>query len=119
MATLHPASEATTAQPPGGAGGVRQGAPERVLTMCHRQLAASGKRCRWMPSTGTRWCKPRPGRAARAGLGPAQPPAGHARLTHADVAQGLTLLGLVAIIDPPRDEAIRAVAECQQPVSAW
>ncbi len=30
-----------------------------------------------------------------------------------DVEDGLTLLGLLGLIDPPRDEAIAAVAECQ------
>ncbi len=30
-----------------------------------------------------------------------------------DVESGLTLLGLVGLIDPPREEAIAAVAECQ------
>jgi magnesium-transporting ATPase (P-type) len=34
-------------------------------------------------------------------------------LTFADVEGGLTLLGLVGLIDPPREEAIAAVAECR------
>jgi magnesium-transporting ATPase (P-type) len=37
----------------------------------------------------------------------------HTSLTHDDVAGGLTLLGLQGMIDPPRAEAIRAVANCQ------
>ena len=36
------------------------------------------------------------------------------RLTHADVAGGLTFLGLQAMIDPPRAEAISAVRQCQR-----
>jgi high-affinity K+ transport system ATPase subunit B len=35
-------------------------------------------------------------------------------LQHADVESGLTLLGIVGIIDPPRTEAIQAVEHCQQ-----
>jgi Ca2+-transporting ATPase len=34
-------------------------------------------------------------------------------LAHADIATGLTFLGLQGIIDPPRDEAIAAVRACQ------
>ena len=116
MATLHPASEVATAQPgPAALEVFVKGAPERVLTMCHRQLAASGQE---VPLDAVHWndvvqAQARQGRRVLA-LARRSLPAGHARLTHADVAQGLTLLGLVAIIDPPRDEAIRAVAECQQ-----
>ncbi len=38
---------------------------------------------------------------------------GHSELSFDDVEGGLTLLGLVGLIDPPREEAIAAVAECQ------
>ncbi len=41
-------------------------------------------------------------------------PAGHDRLTLDDVAGSFTLLGLQGMIDPPRAEAIRAVADCQK-----
>ena len=90
-----------------------KGAPERVLAMCSHQLGASGQD---VPLDAIHWqevvqTQARQGRRVLA-LARRSLPAGHARLTHADVAQGLTLLGLVAIIDPPRDEAIRAVAEC-------
>jgi len=40
-------------------------------------------------------------------------PAGTARLAHDDVAGGLLFLGLQAMLDPPRPEAILAVATCQ------
>jgi cation-transporting ATPase F len=40
-------------------------------------------------------------------------PRDHADLTHPDVAASLTLLGLQGMIDPPREEAIIAVRECQ------
>jgi Ca2+-transporting ATPase len=39
-------------------------------------------------------------------------PGGTERLTHADVAGGLTFLGLQGMIDPPRPEAIEAVRAC-------
>ena len=35
------------------------------------------------------------------------------RLKHADVEQGLEFLGIVGFIDPPREEATHAVAECR------
>jgi cation-transporting P-type ATPase F len=41
-------------------------------------------------------------------------PRKHTRLTRADVAGGLTFLGLQAMMDPPRAEAIAAVRQCQR-----
>ena len=39
--------------------------------------------------------------------------AAHRELTFADLETGLTLLGIVGMIDPPRAEAIQAVSQCQ------
>ncbi len=41
-------------------------------------------------------------------------PAGQERVTHADVSGGLVFLGLQAMIDPPRAEAIAAIRVSQQ-----
>ena len=38
----------------------------------------------------------------------------HAKLEHAHVSEGLTFLGLQAMMDPPRPEAIASVRECQR-----
>lgn len=40
-------------------------------------------------------------------------PADHAALHHDDLAEGLVFIGLQAMIDPPRPEALRAVQACQ------
>ncbi len=90
-----------------------KGAPERVIELCARQRNndADGaidpaywhRRIDQMASEGQRV------------LAIAVKPTGrdHRQLTFGDVAGGLTLLGLVGLIDPPREEAIAAVAECQ------
>lgn len=38
----------------------------------------------------------------------------HAKLEHSHVAEGLTFLGLQGMMDPPRPEAVAAIARCQQ-----
>jgi magnesium-transporting ATPase (P-type) len=105
MATLHRSAGGTVA--------MVKGAPERLLAMCNKQLGAAGVE----PLESAHWqaeveAQARAGRRVLA-LARRDLPATHARLEHADVATGLTLLGLVGIIDPPRDEAIRAVAQCR------
>ncbi|WP_296934304.1 HAD-IC family P-type ATPase [uncultured Marinobacter sp.] len=90
-----------------------KGAPERILDMCVGEVAESGearelRRDFWeqviteMASDGLRV------------LALARKPAerGTSELAIEDLEQGAELLGLVGLLDPPRQEAIRAIAEC-------
>jgi magnesium-transporting ATPase (P-type) len=90
-----------------------KGAPERIVAMCELQLTAAGAAepldsAYWRSRTdaiaaegqrvlalATRAVKPR-----------------HSVLDHEDVDRSLVLVGMVGLIDPPRPEAIAAVAEC-------
>ena len=90
-----------------------KGAPERVIEMCVRQRGVDGDapidadywhdRIEHMTSQGQRV------------LAVAFKPSDHRQreLEFDDVESGLTLLGLFGLIDPPREEAVAAVAECQ------
>jgi magnesium-transporting ATPase (P-type) len=87
-----------------------KGAPERVLDLC--QQDASGQ-----PLDVAAW-EARMDAAARDGqrvlaLARCDTPASTTALSMDDITQRFTLLGLVGLIDPPREEAIAAVAECQ------
>ncbi len=91
-----------------------KGAPERVLQMCHLQR----KRGEDVPLDHGYW---ETVMAQMAGQGQRllaiafRPVTTELRsLTFDDVEDGLTLLGMVGIIDPPREEAIDAVARCQR-----
>lgn len=107
MASLH-------RHPHGGAILFVKGAPERVIEMCDRESRASGE-----PILDGAWWLEQAAAAARDGqriLAVAtkrlpDPPS--APLTFADVENGLTMLGLLGLIDPPRDEALMAVRDCQ------
>ncbi len=87
-----------------------KGAPERVLAMCHAQqdeerldLAFWQQQVFKLASKGQRVL-------ALARLDFAE----HRQaLDFKDVQQGLTLIGLVAMMDPPRDDAVAAVKSCQ------
>jgi len=108
MATLHPDGADSNAPL-----ALVKGAPERVLAMCVNQLGADGAT---EPLDAAHWqtaieAQARAGRRVLALARRALPP-GTEELDHRDVAQGLTLLGLVGIIDPPRAQAIEAVAQC-------
>jgi magnesium-transporting ATPase (P-type) len=91
------------------------GAVERVLERCTFALDRTGER---IPVDREAVHAAMSGMAARGlrVLACARRPveASHANLEHDHVAAGLTFLGLVGMIDPPRPEAIAAVRNCQQ-----
>ena len=90
-----------------------KGAPERIIEMCAQQQGINGdepiERCYW------RDCIERMASQGKRVLAVAYKPTSiqHRELRFSDVEDGLTLLGLLGLIDPPREEAIAAVAECQ------
>jgi len=90
-----------------------KGAPERMLTMCENQRGADGVT---EPLDTAYWNGQAESIAAlgqRVLAFAVKPvPPKHTVLEHADVEGSLTLLGMVGMIDPPRAEAIMAVAEC-------
>ncbi|MFJ1513546.1 cation-translocating P-type ATPase [Cellulosimicrobium funkei] len=91
-----------------------KGAPDRVLDRCATQVGPDGApepldRAFWDAQIDTLG-----GQGLRV-LAAARRPAadGTTDLDVADVADGLELCGLVGIVDPPRPEAIEAIAECR------
>ncbi|MFO1420951.1 MAG: cation-transporting P-type ATPase [Candidatus Competibacteraceae bacterium] len=91
-----------------------KGAPERVLAMCARELGDAGPQ----PLRPGYW-RDRIEELATLGqrvLAVAFRATAETRgeLTFEDVEEGLILLGLLGISDPPREEAIRAVRQTQQ-----
>ncbi len=104
MATLHHDHER------GAARIFLKGAPERVLERCDRDAAGA-------PLDLQPWHE-RVEAAARLGqrvlaLAVREVPAGVTSVSMADLAGGFELLGLAAMIDPPRPESIDSVARCR------
>jgi len=88
-----------------------KGAPERVLSLCASDTAGG-------PLDSAAW-QARMDEAASQGqrvlaLAECDLPAGTVTLTMRDITARFTLLGLVGLMDPPRAEAVSAVAECQR-----
>jgi magnesium-transporting ATPase (P-type) len=90
------------------------GAPERVLDMCHKQLTADGEkdldRAFWEEKMET---------VAAQGqrlLGAAynKTDSNRKELEKDDLEKRKVFLGIIGIIDPPRDEAIEAIKECKE-----
>lgn len=106
MATLHHSHE-------GRAFIYLKGAPEQVLELCQDVMAAEEH----IPLDTAYWHQQIEELAAQGQrvLAVATRPAreGQSELEFSDLEQGLSLLGLYGIIDPPREEAITAVADCQ------
>jgi magnesium-transporting ATPase (P-type) len=107
MASLHKT-------PDGGRVIFLKGAPERVLSMCSAQRASNGDDELMDREF---WSGQEDDLASR---GQRVLAIASKRLDHdadtlvVEELEGFTLLGLVGIIDPPREEAIRAIEKCQE-----
>ncbi len=107
MATLHHGHDGTAFV-------CVKGAPEHVLDMCESQLSHAGK----APLDNAYWLLAID-RLAREGyrvlaIASKPMPLETRELEFANVGDDLTLEGLIGLIDPPREEAITAVAECKK-----
>lgn len=92
-----------------------KGAPERLLHMCVAEEAPDGD---WRPLDPDLWNRRMEQLASRGGrvlaLAARRLEPGRSSLHFADVESGLVLLGLVSLVDPPRPDAILAVARCRE-----
>ena len=90
-----------------------KGAPEQVLGMCRDQRESDGSLA---PCDSTYWHDQAERIAAQGqrvlAIAKKALPPGNGVLKFADVERNLTLLALVGMIDPPREEAVSAVVEC-------
>ena len=90
-----------------------KGAPERILEMCANQRGANGAE---EPLDAAYWHRQAESIASLGqrvlAFAVKTVTLQHQVLAHADVEGSLTLIGMVGMIDPPRAEAIAAVAEC-------
>lgn len=92
-----------------------KGAPEHVMELCEQQFSGTDtaqtidreywhQQAERITSQGLR--------ALAIAIKPSVPE--HTVLEFSDVGEGLILVGLVGLMDPPRAEVIDAIAECQQ-----
>ncbi|HAU1153037.1 TPA: cation-transporting P-type ATPase [Legionella pneumophila] len=90
-----------------------KGAPEQILKMCQNQQINQGE---VQPVNESYWKEQMEQVAARGqrllAFAVKKTKPEHTVLEFADIETGLTLLGMVGLIDPPRPEAIEAVAQC-------
>ncbi len=103
MATLHQEGEKRMI--------LVKGAPEKVLDMCTECMAAEGRKMNEILGSAHRFAEE--GLRVIA-LAYKEVPPDKTELTHADIREGIILAGLQAMIDPPRPEAVAAVAGCRQ-----
>lgn len=89
-----------------------KGAPEKMLDICTFEWGPEGERNLDVDT----WRRMSTDIAARGqrllGMACKRARSAGEILEHTDVQHGFTMLALVGIVDPPRDEAVRAVAQC-------
>ncbi len=107
MATLHEDDSCQTIY--------LKGALESLLPRCSQELSASGTT---LPLDGEQWNRRGEAMAAKGlrvlAFARLQRSVGRNELDHGDLTASLTLLGLQGMIDPPRNEAVRAIAVCRK-----
>ncbi|MFZ2312015.1 MAG: HAD-IC family P-type ATPase, partial [Methylobacter sp.] len=112
MASLHIAS--LHLDPSGHAFVFVKGAPERVLSMCSLQRDNGED----IPIQLAHWQQIMDEIASRGqrllAVAVKTAPSAQKQIDPADIETGLTLLGIIGMIDPPRPEAMDAVLKCQQ-----
>lgn len=90
-----------------------KGGPERILSMCRSQYGLDGVE---EPLDVEYWQTKAEGIASEGqrvlALATRKVGTEHKVLDHSDVEDSLTLVGMVGLIDPPRSEAISAIADC-------
>jgi magnesium-transporting ATPase (P-type) len=90
-----------------------KGAPEAVLALCADQRTAGDGTEPLVAGGWQRQLEALAGEGQRVlAVAMRRVPSNHAQLTPGDIDRRLTLIGLIGLIDPPRAEAIDAVAEC-------
>lgn len=91
-----------------------KGAPERLLSMCSRERHHGEDR----PIRAAHWHRMMDEIAGRGqrllAIAFKTEPSARSQIEFADVENGLTLLGVVGMIDPPRPEAADSVRKCQK-----
>ncbi|MCP9443497.1 MAG: cation-transporting P-type ATPase [Nitrospira sp.] len=113
MATLHRAEAAT--EEPERSVIYLKGAVEKLVPLCDRLLSVDGEERPFDSSTVFKQVERFAARGLRVlAFARKSVSAATVSVTEQDVKGGLTLLGLQAMIDPPRPEAIAAVRACQQ-----
>jgi len=101
--------------PGGGRRILMKGAPDRLLDRCAGQRGADGSVAPLERAFWEDWIDRLSAQGLRVlAAASREVEADQDDLDVADVAQGMVLLGLVGIIDPPRPEAITAIAACRQ-----
>jgi P-type Ca2+ transporter type 2C len=91
-----------------------KGAPERLLEMCHKEMTDKGE----MEIDRKEWAAKMEQIAGQGmrmiGAAYKKPMQTIAGIEHEDIGKDNIFLGLIGIIDPPRQEAMAAITECKE-----